>query len=199
MLDDVQRSRPKAVQHGLATEENQRRLGQLPVADREQEATVHIIESADRLVEDHPARRVQQQARKGQPLLLVEPQLSVPAVRTVERGHKVAEIDPLERGTHNRIIETAGVGGVGHGGTQRAERQIGLLRHEHHGLARRQLDRADAPRPHAREGPEQRALARARFAEDLDALTRFDLDPGLVERDARVGQRDPQILEHELV
>ena len=58
---------------------------------------------------------MQQEARERQALLLVERQLTVPALRTVERGCKVAEIDPLERGAHGGIVEAAGLGGVAHG------------------------------------------------------------------------------------
>ena len=63
----------------------------------------------------------------------------------IERRHEVAEIDPLERGAHRRIVEAVGLGGVAHGGAQRAGRQIGSLRHEHHRVARRQLDRPRRP------------------------------------------------------
>ena len=118
-----------------------------------------LAEGADRVVDEYPPRCVQQQSRECQALLLVQRQLPVPALRAVERGRKVAEIDPLESGAHGRIIEAAGLGGVAHRGVQRAARQIGSLRHEHRRLARRQLDRPGAPRPHACEGPEHGALA----------------------------------------
>ena len=82
----------------VAAEAEHRRIGQLTLEDREHQLPVVLRERADRVVEEHPARRVQQQARKGEPLLLVERQLAVPAISLIERRHEVPEIDPLERG-----------------------------------------------------------------------------------------------------
>ena len=47
---------------------------------------MRVAERAERVVEDHPTRRVQQQAGKRQALLLVERQLPVPALDAVEQG-----------------------------------------------------------------------------------------------------------------
>ena len=97
-LDDVQHAVPEAIRGGIAAEADQGAPGELPLEDREHEPAVVLVERAGRIVEEHPARRVQQQARERQALLLVERQLPVPALGAVERGRKVAEIHPLERG-----------------------------------------------------------------------------------------------------
>ena len=71
---------------------------------------MQVAERADRVIQHDPTRRVQQQARERQALLLVERQLSVPTLRTIERGHEVAEVHPLERGDHGGLVEAAGLG-----------------------------------------------------------------------------------------
>ena len=75
---------------------------------------MRVAQRADRIVEDHPTRRVQQEAGNREALLLLERQLSIPAVRTVERGHKVAEVHPLQRGDHGSLIEVPGLCGIAH-------------------------------------------------------------------------------------
>ena len=96
---------------------------------------MQVAERAHRVIQHDPTRRVQQQARERQALLLVERQLSVPTFRTIQRGHEVAEVNPLERRDHRGLLEAAGLGGIADGGARRAERQIGPLRHERHLLA----------------------------------------------------------------
>ena len=98
---------------------------------------MRVTERAERVVGDHPTGRVEEQARKCQALLLVERQLSVPALGTLERGDELGEVHPLERGDHHSILKLPGRGGIAHRGTQRAEGEIGPLRHERHRLARR--------------------------------------------------------------
>ena len=124
MLDDLQRSVPEAVQDGIATEADQRRPGKLALGEGEHQPAMLLAERADRVVEDHPARRVQQQTGEGQALLLVQRQLPVPALGPVERGHEVAKVHPLERADHGRVLEATRLGGIAHGRAQRAERQI---------------------------------------------------------------------------
>jgi hypothetical protein len=54
----VQRSVPKVVQDGVATEADQRRLEQLAISQREHETTMRVAQRADRVIEHDPARRV---------------------------------------------------------------------------------------------------------------------------------------------
>ena len=75
----MQRPVPEVVQDGVLTDADQRCPDQLAVWEREHEATMRVAKCADRIVEDHPARRVQEEAGNRQALLLVERQLSVPA------------------------------------------------------------------------------------------------------------------------
>src|SRR4029453_16561840 len=96
-----------------------------------------------------------------QALLLVQRQLSVPALRPVERGQKVPEVHPLERSDHGSLVEVPELIGIAHSRTQRAEREIGPFRHKRHRLARRQAERPPTPGPHPRERPDSVLLPEA--------------------------------------
>jgi hypothetical protein len=118
----VQRSIPKAIQDGVATEPNQRHPDQLAIAERKHAAKMQVAERADSVVGDHPTRRVQQQAREREALLLVERQSPVPTLRTIERGARGRRGPPAQARRHGGLLEAAGLGGIAHSRAQRAER-----------------------------------------------------------------------------
>src|SRR5258708_37802659 len=97
------------------------------------------------------------------------------------------EATALERYLQFLLRDVLRLGRVGERRTQRAERQIRALRHEHDLAARRHLDGSGPPRPQPGNGAEQRALAAAGFADDQDLLALADDGGGLADDDAAIG------------
>ena len=126
-----------------------RRSPAAPRAAAHHRVLVLLVERGGRLVQEDPARPVQQQPREGQALLLAERQHAVPALLLVQplgaaRPGRSAPAPPSTPRRRNRF----GRGRVGQGVAQRAERQVGALRQEHR--ASRGRARGCGRRPRAR-------------------------------------------------
>ena len=90
---------------------------------------------------------MQQQPGEGHALLFAQAQHAVPALLLIEAGGEMGEAHQAQGLARFIIAEGLGGGGVAEGCVQRAQRQIGALRHEHHAGGGRGDDLARAPGP----------------------------------------------------
>ena len=91
--------------------------------------------------------------------VVVQGQLLVPTLLAIEQLSQMAETDTPESPAHGALVETRGLGGIADRGTQRSERQVRALGHEHHGLSPGHSDAAGDPGPQAGKRAGQSALA----------------------------------------
>jgi hypothetical protein len=188
----------KAVVSWTAADADHGRAGKLTFEDRQHETPMLLVERRHGIIEDNSLRRMQQNAGKGKPLLLIEGQLIVPPALGVERRSKMLEPHSSEYALESGIVEAPRLGGINSGCTQLAERQVRPLRHEHQGRPRRQLDDTSAPGPQARQGAEQRAPAGTGRADDQEMIPGRQLDLRFVEHGVSLNESHAEIVERDL-
>ena len=107
----MQRAMVEAVARRATPDAHHRRVGELTIEDRQHGLAVLLVERAERVMQQDPARLVQQQAGEGQALLLLQGQDRVPALLAIERGQQMQQADPLERGGDDSVVEGFGRSG----------------------------------------------------------------------------------------
>jgi hypothetical protein len=137
---------------------------------------------------------VQENARKGDALLLPERQGLIPALPTVQSVYELAKATSLQGGCHGCGVERVRGGGIRHCRPQAAQRQVWPLRQKHHLLGSRDPDHATAPGPETTNGPKERALARAGHPLDQHPLAGADLRCRILDQNAAVAQGNGQPL-----
>ncbi len=124
------------------------------------------IEDVERVMHHDPKRLLQEDAGKGQALLLVVGQLPVPSVHGVEQGLEAFQSNGGERLGYGGAFVGVSRVRIGDGLTQTARRDVGADRHEHDGLTGRVRNAAVAPRPEPADGAKQQGFLLAIFAGD---------------------------------
>src|SRR5258707_959121 len=169
-----------------------RRLGELLDQELHDALLAGFVERRRRLVHEDPVRLVDQHPGKGHALLLAARQDVVPTLGLVETVAQMIEADIMQHVLQHIVGDALRNLGIKHGIAQRADREIGLLRHEGDG-ALGQMNGAPAPRPYAGDRPHDRALAAAGLAADQHALGAPDLDFRLSHQHLAVRARETEL------
>ena len=127
---------------------------------------------------------MQNDAGKGEALLLVVGQLPVPSIHCVEVRLEVFKSDTGQRVDDSRMIKGIGWVRISDDLAQRAGRNIGSHWHEHDRAARGVRDLAASPGPKTPDGAKQQGFFFAIFAGYQDAFVGVDVRMRLAQHDA---------------
>jgi hypothetical protein len=148
----------EAIVGRLSADIDHRGTVQLPIEDREHQSTMLLVEGTHGVVEQDTLRRMQQQPGESKTLLLVKGKALIPPFISIQRRHQVIKRNALKGCSNINIIELSGCVGVCYRVSQRTERQIGPLWHEHGCRSGRYVDCTTAPWPKAGQGAEECAF-----------------------------------------
>ncbi len=141
-----------------------------------------IVQRPEGAVDQHPGRRLQQNAGEGQAQLFVLAQFPIPALRGVEQRREAFEAQPEQGARECALAETLSLQGIGQDLAQGSARQVrGAAGQIEDLLAPRADDAAASPGPQPRERAEQLCFSRARSAQYQGALAGGERDLGLLE------------------
>ena len=133
-----------------------------------------LIERTERIVQHQHIWPMQYRAGESEPLALAVAEYLVPALFLVQSRQEVCETNVGKHTLDIRFARGRASARIGDRVTQRTEREVRLLRHDHQlGLAR-EFDPALAPRPQARHHAGQDRLSGARIARDVNTLAETD-------------------------
>src|SRR3984893_15253291 len=154
-----------------------------------------LVEGRRGFVHNHDVRLVDQEACESHALLLAARESLVPGPHLADTILELVEADGGEHLLDLVVAHFLGRLGVDYGAAQRADRNVGLLRHQRHVGVLAERNFALAPWPEARDGAYQRRLARARLAHEQDAFAGRDLDVGVLDDDSAIVERHRDVAE----
>src|ERR1035438_1043960 len=133
-----------------------------------------IVERTERVVDQHPWRGLQYDACKSEAQLFVLTQLKIPAAGCVEEGDQPLQAKSAQCMRESVVADALDFRRIGENLAQRAARQIGrAARQIKHLFVSRMSDAPSAPRPQARQRPEQQRFTRPRRSDDEYALSQI--------------------------
>ena len=122
-------------------------------------------------------------------------QYLVPGRILTDAVDEMFETDKLQRSRDLIDVSILSRQRIGDGPPQRADRNVGTLRHQEHFCACFNLDMAFAPGPQTGNGAHQRALAGARLSGNENPFAARDHDLGVLDHYGAVLERDREMAE----